>query len=107
MFPGTGHSHGAYVTIGVGPRWNIIHWMVKVGNEKPQLLDGQLDMWIAQKRTGDYHVELGKNVNKAAWHGILERVCKHCKEQGWKCDFKLDNASYHKDLVPGSVSQRN
>ena len=58
--------------LGVGPRWNIIHWMVKVGAEEPQLLEDQLDMWIAKKCTGDYHQEYQKNVNKASWHTILD-----------------------------------
>lgn len=91
--------------LGVGPRWNIIHWMVKVGAEEPQLLEDQLDMWIAKKCTGDYHQEYQKNVNKASWHTILERVCKHCYEKGWKCDIKLDNARYHKDPLPDQLTR--
>ena len=56
--------------------------MAKVGEEDPKLLESQLDMWVAKKCTGDYHQEYQKNVNKAGWHKILERVCKYCYDQG-------------------------
>lgn len=85
----------------MGPRWNIIHWLIEDDDGGAFLMEDGLSMWQAQKRTGDYHVELGKNVNKKAWHDIFEKVCMYGKEKGWLFDFKLDNASYHKAILPG------
>ena len=62
-------------------------------------------MWQAQKRTGDYHGELAKNVNKLKWHELFEDACKRLKEQGYQGDFKLDNAKYHKEPVPGALTR--
>lgn len=45
---------------GVGPRWNVIHWMAEL-DAWVKLLVGRLSKWVAEKRTGDFHIELGKN----------------------------------------------
>ena len=95
-----------FLYIGVGPRWNIIHWMVETPEGGARLLHEKLDIWEAVKRTGDYHIELGKNVNKSKWHEIFERVCKYCHGQGWAIDWKLDNASYHKDPLPDEITKK-